>query len=152
MALTSKSMSYDSEWCLSDSRKISHDLLRLQWRVQDENNVSSSDQRWPNTLDESVSAKKILLLYAFQKSSLFFFPSPDIHLLAMDFFFLNITFWYSFSVPVLQCFFMLVFIILISPFTSMWPSPPSCLYSIPVLLMHFSFILSFPWVHCQIMA
>lgn len=74
MALTSKSMSYDSEWCHSDSRKISHDLLRLQWQVQDENNVSSLDQGWPNTLDESVSVKKILLLYAFQKSSPFFFP------------------------------------------------------------------------------
>ena len=65
MELTSKSVSYDSEWRHSDSRKITHDLLRLQWRIQDKNNVCSLDRGKPNTLDESVSAKNIVLVYAF---------------------------------------------------------------------------------------
>lgn len=154
MELTSKSVSYDSEWHHSDPPKISHDLLRLQWWVQDKNSISSSDQGWPNTLDESVSVKKIVLLYAFQKSSPFFFPLPDPHLLAMDCLFSkhNILV-FIFSACAIAFFFLCWYLLFWFPlFTSMLPSPPSCFSSIPILLMHFSFILSLPWVHCQIRA
>lgn len=99
MKAVSKIVPYHSEWHHLDSRKITHDLFKVQWRVLERKQYEFLKQSWPNTSYRQVCfSETTFLLYTSQKSPLFFFL-PRYSFMDHVFFPLRVTFWSSFWIP-----------------------------------------------------
>ena len=159
MKAVSKIMPYHSEWHHLDSRKITHDLFKVLWRVLERKQYEFLKQSWPNTSYRQVCfSETTFLLYTSQKSPLFFFPpqifiygpcifSPKSNFLV---FILN-SFLLNLSYTVFLCMnHLLIFITLISVTDFYASFFFECLFL--SLLSQFSFlffVLSLSWVHVR---
>lgn len=136
------------------------DLLRLQWRVQEEDNVTSLKMSRPNTFTwKAVSVKKYFhCIFRSLQSS---FSLSRYSFIGHGFFFLNITFQSAFlvyfcslcnrrfSYSQIICSYSLFSVYHLLQCNLLFPSSLSY---IPSLLIPLSCIVSLPRVHCEMMA